>query len=96
MSRTFDVLLGGIRTYPTPDGALAVACGRDCGHRAGLPAGADLTAQIAAGRHDCPQRGEVMEEVLASLDSPDTVGLSHTACIEARRKTTTAAGSRRG
>lgn len=69
MSRAADVLLGGLRLWPTADGALIVSCGRDCGHIADLAAGATVTDQLAGGMHACPRKGEVAAGVLASVET---------------------------
>lgn len=74
MGMASDVLLGGLRTYPTLFGRLRLECGRRCGFKTRVGRGADLTTLIAAGRHDCPRRDEVMAEVLVSAEAQSPIG----------------------
>ena len=64
MSPVMDAILDDIRTYPLPGGLLQVRCGQRCGHAVVLRGGATLGEQIAAGRHQCPRAGEVLDHVL--------------------------------
>ena len=68
MSRAMDVLISEAQVW-----CGHVVC-RRCGTTATIAPGTPVAEVVAATRHNCPQVGEVLAEVLASVEgTPSTV-----------------------